>query len=145
VLIFEPQAKSAIGVGTIKDSSAKLAVGAGMVLNSWLEGGLVSPLFANWITKSLLTGDARQKLLATVRQGALEVLPALRKEAEIYLEQMEASVRRFGQTRQPALESSASLQAARQIEEYYRGLVKWANDFQQTLDTVKQTLALSFS
>lgn len=143
VLIFAPGAKGTIGVGTIKDSSAKLAVGAGMVLNTWLEGGFVNPLFANWITRSLLTGDARQKLLEMVRQGALEILPALRREAESYLEQMEGLVRRFAQTHQPTMEPSASLQAARQIEDYDRGLVRWADDFQQALDEVKQTLAFS--
>ncbi|HEY7347503.1 MAG TPA: dynamin family protein [Ktedonobacterales bacterium] len=142
VLIFEPGAKGAIEMGTIKDASAKLAVGAGMVLNTWLESGFVGPMFVNWITRALLTEDARQKLLETVEQGALEVLPALRREAETYLEQVEILVRRFGQTHQPTMEPSASLQAAHQIEGYYRGLVKWANDFQQALDEVQQTLAL---
>src|SRR6185437_6747708 len=113
------------------DPSAKLAVGAGMVLNTVLETGLVGSSFVNWLTKSLLTDDARQKLLETVRQGALEILPALRSEAETYLEQMEGAVRRFGQTHQPDTEPSASLRAARQIEEYYRGLGTWANEFQQ--------------
>ncbi|HLV98095.1 MAG TPA: dynamin family protein [Ktedonobacterales bacterium] len=141
VVIFEPGARRAIDVGTIRDPSAKLAVGAGMVLNTVLETGLVGSSFVNWITKSLLTDDARQKLLGTVRQAALEILPALRSEAESYLEQMEALVRRFGRAHQPDTEPSASLWAARQIEEYYRGLVTWANDFQQALDTVKQTLA----
>ncbi len=142
VVIFEPGARSALDMGTIKDPSAMLAVGAGMVLNTVLETGLVGSSFANWITKSLLTDDARQRLLETVRQAALEMLPTLRSEAESYLEQMEASVQRFGRTRQPNAEPSASLRAARQIEEYYRGLVAWANEFQQALDAVKQTLAL---
>jgi hypothetical protein len=109
-------------------------------LNSWLESGLGGSTFVNWISKSLLTEDARQKLLETVRQGALEILPALRSEAEGHLELMEASVRRFGQAHQPAMEPSASLQSARQIEVYYRGLVAWADDFQQALDAVKHTL-----
>jgi len=142
VVIFEPGARRAIDMGTIRDPSAKLAVGAGMVLNTVLETGLIGSSFVNWLTKSLLTDDARQKLLETVRQGALKILPALRSEAETYLEQMEGAVRRFGQTHQPDTEPSASLRAARQIEEYYRGLVTWANEFQQALDTVKQTLAL---
>jgi hypothetical protein len=141
VVIFEPGAKGAIEVGAIRDSSAKLAVGAGMVLNTWLETGLVGSSFVNWITKSLLTDDARQKLLETVRQGAMEILPTLRREAETHIEQMEAAVRHFGQKRQPTMDPSASLQAARQIEDYYRGLVKWANDFQQAFDAIKQTLA----
>jgi hypothetical protein len=140
VVIFEPGARSAIDMGTIRDPSAKLAVGAGMVLNTVLETGLVGSSFVNWITKSLLTNDARQQLLETVRQAALEILPALRSEAEAYLTQMEVLVRRFGLTHQPDVEPSASLRAARQIEEYYHGLVKWANDFQQALDTLKQTL-----
>jgi len=140
VVIFEPGAKGALEVGTIKDTSAKLAVGAGMVLNSWLESGLVGSTFVNWISRSLFTEEARQKLLETVRQGALEILPALRSEAEAHLELMEASVRRFGQTHQPTMEPSASLQSARQIEAYYRGLVAWANDFQQALDAVKRAL-----
>ncbi len=142
VVIFEPGARSPIDMGTIRDPSAMLAVGAGMVLNTVLETGLVGSSFANWITRSLLTDDARQKLLEAVRQGALEVLPALRREAESYLEQMEVLVRRFGQTHQPDTEPPASLRAARQIEEYYRGLVVWATDFQQALDKVQQTLAL---
>ena len=143
VLIFEPGARGAIEVGTIKDSSAMLAVGAGMVLNTLLESGLPGSSFVNWIKKSLLTDDARQKLLETVQQGALEILPALRREAEAYLGQMEALVRRFGQTHQPTLEPSASLQAARQIEDYYRGLDQWARNFQHALESVQQTLARS--
>jgi hypothetical protein len=143
VLIYEPGARSDMEVGSIQDLSTMLAVGTGMVLNGLLETGLIGSSFVNWVTKSLFTTDARQKLLETVRQGALEILPTLRREAETYLEQMEALTRRFGQTHQPSLEPSASLQAARQIEEYYRGLDQWATDFQQVFAAVQQTLALS--
>ncbi len=136
--IFDPGTKGSIEVGTIRDSSAKLAVGTGMVLNTWLEGGLVKPMLVNWITRSLLTEDARHKLLETIRQGALETLPALRREAELYLEDVEARVREYGQTRLPRMEPSASLLAARQIEEYYRELVGWADDFQQALDAIQE-------
>jgi len=135
--IFDPGTKGTIEVGTIRDSSAKLAVGAGMVLNTWLESGLVKPMLVNWITRSLLTRDTRHKLLETARQGALEILPALRREAELYLEYVATLVRDYGQSHLPTMEPSASLLAARQIEEYYQGLVNWMNEFQQAFDNIK--------
>ncbi len=132
--VFTPGTRGNIGLGIVRDPTAKLALGAGMTLNSWLEGDPVGDLFAGWLTKALFTNDAKQKVLAAVEQGALEVLAALRQEVEAYLEEVKSRVRDFAQTHLPALEPSVSLFSARKIETYYRSLVQWADEFQEAVE-----------
>jgi hypothetical protein len=136
--VFTPGVRGSIGPGIVRDPTAKLALGAGMTLNSWLEGDPLGDMFAGWLTKALFTNDAKQKVLAAVEQGALEVLVALRQEAEAYLEEIKSRVRGFAQTHLPALEPSVSLLSARKIETYYRSLVQWADEFQEAVDNLMQ-------
>ncbi len=138
--VFAPGTKGGVEVGSVRDPSAKLALGAGMALNAWLEGDPLGAMFTGWLTKALFSSDAKQKVLAGIERGALEILPALRQEAEAYLDDVRRLVRRFEQSHLPALKPSVSLESARQIQAYYRGLARWADEFQEALEQVKTSI-----
>ncbi len=138
--VFAPGTKGGVEVGSVRDPSAKLALGAGMALNAWLEGDPLGAMFTGWLTKALFSSDAKQKVLAGIERGALEILPALRQEAEAYLDDVRRLVRRFEQSHLPALKPSVSLESARQIQAYYRGLARWAGEFQEALEQVKTSI-----
>lgn len=138
--VFAPGTKGGVEVGSVRDPSAKLALGTGMTLNAWLEGDPLGAMFTGWLTKALFSTDAKQKVLAGIEQGALEILPALRQEAEAYLDEIKRLVRRFEQSHLPTLKPSVSLESARQIQAYYRGMARWADEFQEALEQVKSSV-----
>ncbi|HEY7122771.1 MAG TPA: dynamin family protein [Ktedonobacterales bacterium] len=139
---FQPGASSGIDLGAVNDPAAMFTIGAGMFFNDWIADDTIAPAISGWLNRTLVTEDARRKLLNAVELKAVELLPMLRQQVEAYLGHVEGLVRDYEYTHMPRLEPSPSLEMARQIEEYHQGLVRWADDFWQAFEQVKSGLNL---
>jgi GTPase SAR1 family protein len=139
---FQAGSSSGVSLGSVNDPAAMLTIGAGMFLNDWIADDLIAPALSGWLNRTLVTEEARRKLLNAVELKAVELLPMLRQQAEAYLGHVEGLAREYEYAHLPRLEPSPSLEMARQIEEYHQGLMRWADDFWQTFELVKQECRL---
>ncbi len=139
---FQPGASSGLDLGAVNDPAAMLTIGAGMFFNDWIADDTIAPAISGWLNRTLVTEDARRKLLNAVELKAVELLPMLRQQVEAYLGHVEGLVRDYEYAHMPRLEPTPSLEMARQIEEYHQGLVRWADDFWQAFEQVKSSLSL---
>lgn len=140
--VFQAGSSSGVDLGAVNDPAAMLTIGAGMFFNDWIADDTIAPAISGWLNRTLVTEEARRKLLNAVELKAVELLPALRQQAEAYLGHVEGLVLEYEYAHLPRLEPSPGLELARQIEEYHHGLVRWADDFWQTFERVKQTCGM---
>jgi hypothetical protein len=134
---FAPGSSSGVSLGAVSDPAAMFTIGAGIILNDWIADDTIAPALSGWLNRTLVTEDARRKLLNAVELKAGQLLPALREQAEAYLAHVEGLAREYDYAHTPRLEPSPSLEIAQQIEQYQHGLLRWVEEFWQALEQVK--------
>jgi ribosome biogenesis GTPase A len=135
-----PTDVAAVVGGVVGGIIGGLAIFIGPI--SAITGATIGVTTGRWISKKVFHVDAQRKALEVIEKGARNLVPTLTVEAEKYIDSVGKTLTEFGELNMPQAQLTTEQFSTQEDERYYREVVKWCREFQETITSIKKEIAI---
>lgn len=132
-------------VSPFRDSAKDLGAELGSLVTRILDGGSAGreagASLGAWLGEHLFRVEPERETLKAVERVAGAVVPQLTAEAEAYLNRVERLLTDADEYYEKWMRFSPRVDAARQTESYFQGLVTWCSEFLREVRNITNELA----